>query len=174
MFKFISKMFGSEKAGEALVDGISSSIDKIWYTDEEKADAVAVARTEGFAVYTEWLKSTSGSRLARRFLAIIVTGPWAFAHTLSMLLDALAPFISGTEEIAELVHGEVTMMTVMTSDKYIAAANSLSANASENNSLVGVVLMFYFGGPVAGDAIGKMVTKWVDKKKNGGNSEQLQ
>ncbi len=170
MFGFISKMFGSERAGDKIVDGVVNSIDKIWYTDEEKADAVATARTEGYAVYTEWLRSTSGSRLARRFLAIMVTGPWAFAHTLGLLLDAVAPLISGTEQIAQIIHGEVVMIVVLSSNKYIAAADSLSANASSNNELVGVVLLFYFGGPIAGETISRMVTKWTDKKSDGGKS----
>ncbi len=52
---------------------------------------------------------------------------------------------------------------VLASDKWGAAADSLSANASENNSLVVVVLLFYFGGPLAVDGVKGVVTKWANK-----------
>ena len=163
MWSFFGKMFGSAKAGEAIVDGVTSGIDKMWYTSEEKADDANQARREGMAVYMEWLKSTSGSRLARRFLALIITSPWALANFTSLVLDAVAPFIDGVEQIPRIVNEEVVMMTVLSADKWSAAADSLSENASQNNALVGVILLFYFGGPAAIDGVKGLVAKWTDK-----------
>ena len=163
MWSFIGRMFGSQKAGEAIIDGVSSGVDKMFYTAEEKADDAAQARREGMAVYMEWLKSTSGSRLARRFLALIITMPWALANFVSLVLDAVAPFISGVEQIPRLVGGDVVMVTVLGAEKWGLAADSLAENAAQNNALVGVVLLFYFGGPAAIDGVKGLVAKWANK-----------
>lgn len=145
-FAFLANMFGSAKVGEKLVDNISSGIDKIWHTAEEKADDIAKARTEGYAVYMKWLESTSGSRLARRFIAMITVGIWAVEHIAAVMMAQIGVFIED-------------------SAKFIKASEMLAGYAQENNTLVGVVLLFYFGGPAATDAVKGMVTKWVDKKK---------
>jgi len=163
MFGFLGKLFGSSAAGDKIIDGVVSAADKLWYTDEEKADDVKAAKTEGMAVYLEWIKSTSGSRLARRIIALIVTAPWALANFISMVLDAAAPFINGTDVILSLVDGKIVEVTVLSSEKWGAAADSLSANASANNTLVGVVLLFYFGGPAAGDAAKGLIERWSKK-----------
>ncbi|MDX1341256.1 MAG: hypothetical protein R3227_02855 [Reinekea sp.] len=160
---FLGRLFGGSKAGEKLVDGAVSAVDKIWYTAQEKAEDAAKAKTEIMTVYMKWLESTSGSRIARRLIALMVTSPWALAHTLSMIFNAVAPFISGTEKVFQRIDGEIVEVTVLASDKWIAAADSLSANATENNALVGVVLLFYFGGPAAVDGVKGMVEKWSNK-----------
>ena len=147
MFSFLGKLFGTDKAGEKLVDGATSAIDKIWYTEEEKAEDAAQAKREAAAVYMKWLESTSGSRLARRMIAFMVTAPWALANFVAMVLRASAPFFP---ESAEVIN---------------ASASSLTSDASENNTLVGVVLLFYFGGPAAVDASKGLVQKWVNKGK---------
>lgn len=163
MLGFLGRLFGSEKAGEKLVDGALSAVDKVWYTAEEKAEDAAKAKTEVMTVYMKWLESTSGSRLARRIIALMVTLPWFLAHTLSLLIDAITPFIDGTETISKMVEGKIVESTVLSSDKWITAADSLSTNATENNALVGVVLLFYFGGPAAVDGVKGLVDKWVKK-----------
>lgn len=163
MLGFLGRLFGSEKAGEKLVDGALSAVDKVWYTAEEKAEDAAKAKTEVMTVYMKWLESTSGSRLARRMIALMVTLPWFLAHTLSLLIDAITPFIDGTETISKMVEGKIVESTVLSSDKWITAADSLSTNATENNALVGVVLLFYFGGPAAVDGVKGLVDKWVKK-----------
>ena len=56
MFSFLGKLFGTDKAGEKLVDGATSAIDKIWYTEEEKAEDAAQAKREAAAVYISGLR----------------------------------------------------------------------------------------------------------------------
>ena len=163
MFAFLGSLFGSAKAGEKIIDGVTNSIDKLWHTDEEKADDAAQATREGMAKYRAWLESTSGSRLARRVIALIITFPWALANFVSMVLDAVSPFISGTEIIPTLVNNKIVEVTVLNSDKWGQAADSLSDNAWQNNTLVGVVLLFYFGGPAAVDASKGLIEKWTNK-----------
>lgn len=163
MFSFFGRLFGSSKAGEIMVENVSKGIDKLWYTAEEKADDAAQARREGMQVYMTWLESTSGSRVARRLIALIITMPWALAHFLATVFSSVAPFITGVETIHKMIDGRAIEVLVLSSEKWIQAAGSLSANASENNALVGVVLLFYFGGPAAIDGVKGLVGKWVGK-----------
>lgn len=161
MWSFLGRLFGSSKAGEKLIDGAISAVDKVWYTPEEKAEDAAKAKTEIMNVYMKWLESTSGSRIARRVIAFMVCGPWSLAQVLSLIIDALTPFINGTEKVFQMVDGKIVETIVLSSTKWDAAAQSLHDNASANNELVGVVLLFYFGGPVAVDGMKGLVDKWI-------------
>ena len=114
------------------------------YTEEEKAGDAAQAKREGMAVYMAWLESTSGSRIARRILALMVTGIWALEHLSSVILGTIAVWVTDSTE-------------------YTEASKLLAEHASSNNSLVGVVLLFYFGGPAATDAARGLVEKWANK-----------
>jgi len=146
MFAFLGKMFGTQKAGEAIIEGTTSAIDKMFYTSEEKAEDTAKARTEGLQVYMEWLKSTSGSRLARRSLALMTSGVWVIEHLSSVVLGVAGVFVDNP-------------------DKFIEASKMLAEHANNNNALVGVVLLFYFGGPAATDGVKGLVEKWANKEK---------
>ncbi len=150
MLSFIGNLFGSAKAGEAIISGVTNAADKLFYTDEEKGEAAAKARAEGFNVYMTWLESTSGSRLARRLLALMVTGIWALEHLASVVLGLASVFAT-----------DVT--------KWKAASEMLATNATDNNALVGVVLLFYFGGPAAIGGVKGLVERWSNKGvvKNG-------
>ena len=144
MIEILGSLFGSKGAGEAIIEGVTNAADKLFYTDEEKADAGAKARTEGFTVYMKWLESTSGSRLARRFIALMVTGIWAMEHLASVVLGVVSVWAENA--------GKFTEASVM-----------LASHAAENNALVGVVLLFYFGGPAAMEGTKGLVDKWVSR-----------
>lgn len=145
---FFGRLFGTQAAGEKLIDGMASAADKLIYTGEERADDAAKARSEGMQVYMKWLESTSGSRLARRMLAAIVTVPWALEQLTALGFDVLSIWWGGIDA---------------NTNGFIIASDKIFAHANSNNELVGVVLLFYFGGPVASDAIGGMVQKWTNK-----------
>jgi len=144
MWGLLGNLFGGVKAGEKIIDGVSNGIDKMFYTDEEKADDGAKARSEGMTVYMEWLRSTSGSRLARRLLSLGTFSIWSVEHIAAMGFK-LAYIWIPTEQL-------------------LAAGKLMTEQANNDNSIMGVVLLFYFGGPVAADAITGLVTKWVGKK----------
>lgn len=140
MFDFLGRMFGNSKAGEKIIDGAVSGIDKIWYTDEEKAiDAaethkrVLAAKEKATDAYMEWVRSTSGSRIARRMLAIIAAGMWAIQKAGEQVFRMAAIW----KEDPVVV------------EKLVASAESLNAGASSTAELVAVVFAFYFGGPAA-------------------------
>lgn len=142
----LGNLFGTPKATERMIDNVSKGIDKLVYTDEEKAEDAAKARTEALTVYTKWLESTSGSRLARRFLAFAFAGPWVAETMLATLMRAVSPFTNPAQaqQLAE-------------------SADALWAAAMQNNTLVGFILAFYFGGPVAMDALNRSLVKWTQR-----------
>ena len=150
MLSFIGKMFGSAKAGEKIIDGAMSGIDKLFYTDEEKAEDGRQAKRDVMGVYMKWLESTSGSRIARRLLAVGAFSIWAIEHAMSVVFRTAAIF---TNELG-----------VITADKFTEAGELLHASANDMQTLVGVVFAFYFGGPVLVDASANMLKKWAGTK----------
>ena len=104
MIKFLGRLFGSEKAQERLVDGAVSAIDKLWHTSEEKSDA----RLKGLEMWLEWTKSTTGSRVARRLIGLIVVAVFAVAvlcglAAIMFSLEACMPQVLSIDGRSELV-----------------------------------------------------------------------
>ncbi|MFK5947952.1 MAG: hypothetical protein QM500_04165 [Methylococcales bacterium] len=62
-------LFGGSGAADKAVDSISSGIDKMFYTDEEKADA----SQKGFDTFIKWQEATQPQNVARRLIALIIT-----------------------------------------------------------------------------------------------------
>ena len=133
MFSFLGRMFGSSKAGEKLIDGAMQGIDKLWYTDEEKAQDAAQAKREVMTVYMAWLESTSGSRIARRLLALGSFSIWAVQQVSVVAFKTAAVWQSNPEQVIRMIE----------------SADVLQQGANETASLVAVVFAFYFGGPAA-------------------------
>lgn len=145
---FLGRLFGSSKAGEKLVDGAISAVDKMFHTDQERAEEAAQARREGFQVYMEWLKSTSGSRVARRLIALIVVSIWAVEHIASVTLQVVGMWVEDPQLALRIID----------------SAKILGEQAANNNAIVGVVLLFYFGGPAAIEAAKGLVARWTGAK----------
>tara|TARA_B100001059_G_C17734553_1_gene528105 strand:+ start:368 stop:820 length:453 start_codon:yes stop_codon:yes gene_type:complete len=150
MFGWLGKLFGTDKAASSLIDNISRGLDKLHYSEQEKAEDRAQAVKEGNQVYMEWLKSTSGSRLARRYIAIIVTTVWVLQYIVSLVLGASTPWISDQVTV-EAIHATIT---------------SLKNNGSQMDGAAMLILGFYFLGNKA-DALFDAA---VDKMK-GNNSK---
>lgn len=88
-----SRIFGTEKALNAAISGVTNGLDALVYTDEEKAQAAAEDRKAARAMVVGWMERTQGQNLARRFIAMTVTGIWAVQYVLAMLLDLLAVWV---------------------------------------------------------------------------------
>lgn len=157
MFGFIGKMFGSSAAGEKIIDGVTDGIDKLWYTDEEKAGDAAQAKREGMAVYMKWLESTSGSRIARRLLAVGAFSIWAVEHITAVIMRVLSNWFGDATVLVDGVKVTVNKLTL--------SADFLTATALDMQTLVAVVFAFYFGGPVLVDASANMLKKWAGTTK---------
>lgn len=74
-------IFGSKKNTETLVDGAVKGMDALFYTDEEKAADMGKTR-EWFLRY---LEASQPQNLARRFIAVVVVGLWAFLVLLTVI-----------------------------------------------------------------------------------------
>ena len=70
---WFSKIFPSEKSVDKLVDASISGVDKLFYTDEEKADA----KQKVLAWYLDLLAALKPFNVAMRILAIGVFSMWA-------------------------------------------------------------------------------------------------
>lgn len=151
MFGFLGKLFGTDKAAESVINNVSKGIDKLWYTDEEKSEDKAKAVREGNAVYMEWLRSTSGSRIARRFIAVIITVVWALQYTVALVLSAITPWISSVETVLAIKETIVALQT----------------NGAQMDAAMMLVLTYYFLGN-KGD---QLIEAAINKFKNNKNKE---
>lgn len=147
MWSWLGKLFGTDKAAASLVDNISSGLDKLVYTNQEQAADIAKSVTEGRQVLLEWLRSTSGSNLARRLIALIVTGIWALQYTVSMVLLALVPWLPEY------------------SDQMRLSAISLQQSGDAVSGAMMLVLGFYFAAPHLGTIVTEAMSRFSGKSK---------
>ena len=96
----------------------------------------------------DWMKNTQGQNLARRLLALSISGVWLSMWVASALVSMAAVFVndSGT----------------MTALKLGAVSDIAQANAGEMNAPVMLILAFYFAAPHMGD-VAKAVTTRMTK-----------
>lgn len=134
--EIIGKVFGTDKAVASVVDNVAAGLDKLVYTSEEEAEDRAQAVTEGRQMLVDWMRSTQGQNLARRIIALSVTGVWLFQYLLAWVMDIVSVFVSG-EAQARLV--EASTMT--------------DARANSMIGAVTLVLGFYFAAPHMGNVV---------------------
>ena len=84
---FWGKLFGTEKALNGIVDGVTNGLDALVYTDEEKAADAAADRSEARKMVVGWMAATQGQNLARRLIALSITGTWLGMYLISVLLS---------------------------------------------------------------------------------------
>ncbi len=147
MFDLFGKMFGTDKALAKVVDNASNAIDKLFYTEEEEAEAKAQAASEARTMIIDWMKSTQGQNLARRLIALSITGVWLLQYFFAWCFDLLAIFVSNAQTKLDLQ----------------AAALATDNRADTMVGAVMLILGFYFTAPYLGDiasaAIGKFGSK---------------
>jgi len=127
----IGKVFGTDKAITSVIDNASSALDKLVYTSEEKADDHTKSVTQARTMVIDWLKNTQGQNIARRIIALIVTGMWSLNIILIQLLSVVSVWVDA-------------------SDKCIASADILKGTGTTITSAMMLVLAFYFAAPQMG------------------------
>lgn len=145
MFSLIGKMFGTEKALGAVVDSVSRGLDALVYTDEEKAGDAAKERTEARQMVVSWMRATQGQNLARRLIALSITGVWLSMYLLSVLFNMIAVF------------------SEQSSEQFIAVSAIAQISANDMNGAVMLILAFYFAAPHMGDIAKVALTKFGSK-----------
>jgi len=133
MFSFLGKIFGTDAALKSVVDSGASALDKLVYTDEERADAAAKERAAARAMVVEWMKSTEGQNIARRLIALLVTAQWLLLYNVSWVLGVAG--LWANEDTAE---------------KLLQTQEITNASAQQMNGAVMLVLGFYFAAPHMG------------------------
>jgi hypothetical protein len=76
---FLGKLFGSTKVISKGVDGIYNGVDKLVYTDEEKADNFRLM-----------MKIYEPFKLAQRFMMMIVCPPYVLAWFITFIVSFFA------------------------------------------------------------------------------------
>ncbi len=145
MLKFIGKLFGSDKSVETIVSGVSRGLDSLVYTDEEKANAAAKERAEARSMVVDWMRSTSGQNLARRFIALSLTMMWGVIHGIKTVLAAIAPWMTEKTE------------QIMTS------VRALEDATTQLNGAMMLILAFYFAAPHMGSIVEGALNKFGKK-----------
>lgn len=145
---FWGKLFGTEKALSGIVDGVTNGLDALVYTDEEKANDAAEDRSEARKMVVGWMQATQGQNLARRLIALSITGVWLSMYVLSVLCSIVAVFTNNSGAV--------------TSDKLLKVSDIAKSAAMDMNPAVMLILAFYFAAPHMGD-IAKAVTSKFTK-----------
>lgn len=77
----LNAIFGSKKNTTTLVDSAVAGMDKMFFTDEERAEGMAKMRDW----YLRYLEATQPQNLARRYIAMFVVALWTFLVLLAVL-----------------------------------------------------------------------------------------
>lgn len=130
---FWGRLFGSDEATGKLIDNVSSGLDKLFYTDEEKAEDIAKDRSEARGMVIGWLKNTQGQNLSRRLIALSITFGWLLQYFVIIGLNVATVWV-GPE----------------TGKKLSESAEMISNNAAAIVPAVMLILGFYFAAPHMG------------------------
>lgn len=130
----LGRIFSTEAAMERSIDAVVKGLDKLVYTNEEKAEATAKARQEAQGLLVEWLKASSGHNLARRWLALAITVVWLSQYIGGMFFSLASVF-------------------ALEKDRMLAASGILASYANEMAPAVMLILSFYFAAPYMGQVI---------------------
>jgi len=143
----VGKLFGTDKAISNVVDHASNALDKLVYTNEEKAEDKAKAASEARAMVIDWMKATSGQNLARRIIALIVTIVWVTQYVTMMILSVASVWVSNPEN-------------------YMDSATVIGGYAERMNGAMMLVLAFYFAAPHMSSIVGGALSKFGGNKSN--------
>ncbi len=93
----------------------------------------------------DWMRSTSGQNLARRFIALSLTKMWGVIHGIKTVLAAIAPWMTEKTE------------QIMTS------VRALEDATTQLNGAMMLILAFYFAAPHMGSIVEGALNKFGKK-----------
>lgn len=142
----LGRIFGTEKALETAVAGVTAGIDALAYTDEEKAVDAAKDRAEARGMLIKWLEATNGQHLARRLIAVSITAVWLFQYIVSWLMAMIAVFATTR------------------ADQLNAASQLTTEHADGMTGAVMLILSFYFAAPHMDKIVGVAMNRFGERK----------
>lgn len=143
MFGLLGKIFGSEKATNTMIEGLYNGIDKLYYSDEEKAEDAANSRAEARKMIIAWMDTTKGQNLARRLIAFIITIMWVLITLIALTVSIYTIFADPaiTAQLKEV--------------------SKILDNFSERmTGAMMLILAFYFAAPHIGQVVGAAINKF--------------
>lgn len=144
---WFSKLFGTDKAVQGVLDTGKQLLDDAFYTDQERADGKSQSAAEVRTMIVEWLKNTQGQNLSRRLIALSVTFVWLMQYVVTWLASITAVW-QDTEVAAKLT--EVARLTQTQADSMSGA--------------VLLILGFYFAAPKLGEIADSVLQAYRGKK----------
>ena len=141
----LGRIFGTEKAMEAAVEGVSKGLDALVYTDEEKATEAAKDRAEARSMLVKWLETTSGQHLARRSIALSITTIWLLQYIFAWAVSIAAIWAADAR------------------DQLNAAAEMTTTHADGMTGAVMLILAFYFAAPHMDKVVNTALTRFGGK-----------
>lgn len=146
MRSFFSKLFGSDTAIEKTIDTVSNGLDKLYYSDEEKAEDAMKDRSEARQMIVQWMAATSGQNLARRLIALSIVGVWLGMYVSASIGSMVAVWVEGR-------------------DKWLETSNLLFEFANGLNDAVMLIIAFYFCAPYMGTFANGIMERMAGKGK---------
>lgn len=103
--KGLSALFGRSETTDSLINAAISTGDKMVFTEEERSDVnLLLVKSK-----IEFAKASSGSRLARRVLAIAVTFVYLFVFMIACALVIAGGFMDITLATGEVIRSGATL-----------------------------------------------------------------
>lgn len=130
----LKRIFAGPDTISKTVDAAISAGDKIWYTEEEKAENKL--KVQGW--YLKLLDSMSPYNLAMRVLAFVVATMWSIMLLSSTSLYVISSFVCPGDEACK---------------PYIAANKIEHQMTTHINEPFGLIMLFYFGAAGVNGAI---------------------
>jgi len=143
------RLFGAPEAVKGVVDGVTNGLDALIYTDEEKAGDAAADRSEARKMVVSWMAATSGQNIARRLIALAITGVWLMMYLTSVFTQMVGVWWLGKAE------------------QLTATAKIALAAATDMNGAVMLILAFYFAAPHMGDIASAAINRF--QQRTGGD-----
>ena len=148
MLGIVGKIFGSDKALSAVVDGVSNGLDKLIYTSEEKADDAAKDRASARAMVITWMESTKGQNIARRLIALAIVSVWLLQYLACMAMSVAAVWVNPDMNAA-----------------LVSSARIIGTFAERMNGAVMLILGFYFAAPYMGSLVKGAMDKFAGRPR---------
>jgi len=102
----VKSMFGSSEHTGTMIDAVINTADALVFTDEEKSEV----NKEIFKLRIEYEKASTGSRLARRYLALMVTGSFLFWFSIAAVFMCISAY-SSTDSAMKAAEGIANLLT---------------------------------------------------------------
>jgi hypothetical protein len=125
-----ARIFGSDVAIKETIATVRDGLDALVYTDEERAQQAATDRAAARGMVVEWMESTSGQNLARRWLSIVITTVWLGQYLAAQAFVVASIWVTDGTEV-----------------KIAKVARAMAEYAENMNGAVMLILGFYFAAP---------------------------